>query len=73
MTKTAGGEVKAAFETLGYYAAAGVESADAQIQTMGRENSGRTAGFMSTLPTPPAPSGRVSSRMNTKTRRRTRW
>ena len=37
VTKTAGGEVKAAFETLGYYAAAGVESADAQIQTMGRE------------------------------------
>ena len=36
-TKTAGGELKAAFETLGYYAAAGVESADAQIQTVGRE------------------------------------
>ena len=29
--------VKSAFETLGYYAAAGVDSADAQVQTMGRE------------------------------------
>ena len=38
VTKTAGGEVKAAFETLGYYGAAfRRESADAQIQTMGRE------------------------------------
>jgi len=35
--QTEGESVKSAFETLGYYDAAGVESADAQIQTMGRE------------------------------------
>ena len=35
--QTEGESVKSAFETLGYYAAAGVDSADAQVQTMGRE------------------------------------
>ena len=35
--QTEGESVKSAFETLGYYAAGGVDSADAQVQTMGRE------------------------------------
>jgi hypothetical protein len=51
--QTEGESVKSAFETLGYYAAAGVDSSDAQVQTMGREERlGRTAGCTWTWLTP---------------------